>query len=232
MSFNLGQFRRPQLSSYITQLTYNIIDIKSETEISQAITFTDKAMELQGSSVLESGKNYYLKFKIYKRLDSEQSITVRLQNSTEIQDNIQTMATYTIAKGSGADFVIYEMILAPNGTYNQIVFELNRTSFDYTMENEDGTNGRIIEIEIDNFELIYNVIDHLNTTLGITELKKIGVQGPPGLLMCINGEEIRIGRSGIYEINNGVIITFIGFIVKQSSQTNDNLDYFILDYQY
>lgn len=232
MSFNLGQFRRPQLSSYVTQLTYNMIEIKSETEISQAIIFTDKAMELQGSSVLESGKNYYLKFKIYKRLDSEQNITVRLQNSTEIQDNIQTMASYIVAKGSGADYVTYEMILAPNGTYNQILFELNRTSFDYTLENEDGTNGRVIEIEIDNFELVYNVIDHLNTILGITELKKIGVQGPPGLLMCINGEEIRIGRSGIYEINNGVVVTFIGFIVKQSSQTDDNLDYFILDYQY
>lgn len=232
MSFNLGQFRRPQLSSYVTQLTYNMIEIKSETEISQAIIFTDKAMELQGSNVLESGKNYYLKFKIYKRLDSEQNITVRLQNSTEIQDNVQTMASYIVARGSGADYVTYEMILAPNGTYNQILFELNRTSFDYTLENEDGTNGRVIEIEIDNFELIYNVIDHLNTILGITELKKIGVQGPPGLLMCINGEEIRIGRSGIYEINNGVVVTFIGFIVKQSSQTDDNLDYFILDYQY
>ena len=232
MSFNLGQFRRPQLSSYVTQLTYNMIDIKSETEISQAIIFTDKAMELQGSSVLESGKNYYLKFKIYKRLDSEQNITVRLQNSTEIQDNIQTMASYIVAKGSGADYVTYEMILAPNGTYNQILFFFFLTSFDYTLENEDGTNGRVIEIEIDNFELVYNVIDHLNTILGITELKKIGVQGPPGLLMCINGEEIRIGRSGIYEINNGVVVTFIGFIVKQSSQTDDNLDYFILDYQY
>lgn len=232
MSFNLGQFRRPQLNSYITQLTYNMIEIKSETEISQSIVFTDNAMELQGSNVLENGKNYYLKFKIYKRLDSEQNITIKLQNSTEIQDNIQTMASYKVSKGSTADFVTYEMVIAPNGTYDQILFELNRTSFDYSMENEDGTSGRVTKIEVDNFELIYNVIDYLNTTLGVSILKKIGVQGPPGLLMCINGEEIRIGRSGIYEINNGVIINFIGFIVKQSSQTEDNLDYFILDYQY
>lgn len=43
--------------------------------------------------------------------------------------------------------------------------------------------------------------------------------------MCINGEQIRIGKSGIYEINNGINITFISFIPKES-------DYFIFDYEY
>jgi hypothetical protein len=52
------------------------------------------------------------------------------------------------------------------------------------------------------------------------------------MLMCINGEDIRIGPNGIYEINNGYKITFIGFVVQQSDQTPDKRDYFILDYQY
>ena len=45
--------------------------------------------------------------------------------------------------------------------------------------------------------------------------------------MCIDGEQIRIGRSGLYEINNGVVISFLGFIVAE-----DDNKYFILDYQY
>ena len=45
------------------------------------------------------------------------------------------------------------------------------------------------------------------------------------MLMCINREQIRIGKNGIYEINNGVEIKSIGFVPA------DN-DYFIMDYEY
>ena len=48
--------------------------------------------------------------------------------------------------------------------------------------------------------------------------------------MCINGEQIRIGKSGIYELNNGIMISFIGFIPKQSE--SNKLDYFIMDFEY
>ena len=36
------------------------------------------------------------------------------------------------------------------------------------------------------------------------------------MLMCINKEQIRIGKSGIYEINNGIKINFIGFVPKST----------------
>ena len=72
-----------------------------------------------------------------------------------------------------------------------------------------------------------NVIDFLSPSIsGNRILKQIGIQGPPGLLMSINGEEIRIGRSGLYEITYGINTTFIGFIVEADEK------YFILDYQY
>ena len=57
-------------------------------------------------------------------------------------------------------------------------------------------------------------------------LKKIGIQARPSFLMCINKQEIRIGRSGIFEVNNGVEITSIGFVPKGAD------DYFIMDYEY
>jgi hypothetical protein len=43
--------------------------------------------------------------------------------------------------------------------------------------------------------------------------------------MGINGEEIRIGQSGYYELNNFDITNF-GIVVR------NNQDKFILDYQY
>jgi len=49
--------------------------------------------------------------------------------------------------------------------------------------------------------------------------------------MCINREQIRLGRTGIYEINNGIDITSISFVPKGSNDQN-NLDYFIMDFEY
>ena len=43
--------------------------------------------------------------------------------------------------------------------------------------------------------------------------------------MCINGEMSRVGRSGIYEINHGIDITFVGFMPEED-------DHFLMDYQY
>ena len=33
----------------------------------------------------------------------------------------------------------------------------------------------------------------------------MGIQSEPGLITAINGEEIRLGRSGVYEFRNGLL---------------------------
>mgnify|MGYP003502317925 CR=1 FL=1 len=96
-------------------------------------------------------------------------------------------------------------------------------------ETNKETNGRILRAEIVLFAEINNVIDVLNPAIeNKGRLKQIGVQSAPGLQMCIDGEQIRVGRSGIYEINNGVNVQFLGFIIEPD---NDG-KYFLLDYQY
>jgi len=76
--------------------------------------------------------------------------------------------------------------------------------------------GRVMNIEIKSFTRLIDVITTLkNTYSNLAYLTKIGIQGPPSMLMCINGEEIRIGKSGIYEINNDIIkITSVSFVPK------------------
>lgn len=60
---------------------------------------------------------------------------------------------------------------------------------------------------------------------------KFGYQSRPGSLIVVNGEPIRLGRSGIYEINNGTIIDKF-MIASPGGSDNSKIDAFLLDYAY
>jgi len=91
-----------------------------------------------------------------------------------------------------------------------------------------------MNITVKSFTRLINIISTLKQTYSnMNHLTKIGIQGPPSLLMCINGEQIRIGATGIYEINRDDIrITSINFVPKESKFFSDGLDYFIMDFEY
>lgn len=233
MSFQFGQFRRSQLDSFLTPLNYIIDNIKTKSLISTAITFVDVALSLRGSNVLTpvdsdgvSAKSYYIRFRVFKQ-STPQLIAIKLVNIDKQTNNTQTLKTITVEAGDETDYSTFEMIITPNNTYNQLKFELQRELEDYNTKNDDGTYGRLCKIEMIRLDDIYNIVNYLSTSTNKKELLQIGIQSAPGLLMCINGEEIRVGRSGIYEILNGYKITFIGFIVEP-----DDKKYFMLDYQY
>lgn len=221
MSYQIGQLRRNNISSYGTSLTYSVIDVTTQVEILNNIILTDKAMQLTGNGITSSKKYYYLNFSIAQISTKDQTVKVYLNKTSSNTDSTQQIKTCKIPKGSSS--VSFEIIFAPNSEYNQIIFALQRDSEDYL-----SNPIREISLTINSYQEIYNVL----STIGVDSIKKIGVQGPPGLLMCINGEEIRVGRSGIYEMVEDVDVTFIGFIIKDSIQTPDKKDYFILDYQY
>ena len=228
MSYNFGQFRRKQIDSYLIPISYNVAIEQKESSLSPGVIFNEQVINLNNAlnSIDEYGKrkSYYLRFKIYKNENSNQTITIKLLNSTQSQ----TIKKIFLKMGSSADYEIFETILTPNASYNQICFELDRISEDFSQVNEDGTYGRTINIEVENLSNIYNIINFLNTSIEEKgKLKQIGIQGPVGMLMCINGEEIRIGRTGVYEINYGISINSIGFVVEPNDKKN-----FLMDYQY
>lgn len=231
MSFQFGQFRRSQLDSFLTPLKYKIEQTKIKSTISTAVTFVDNVISLTDAlkPTEQDGiraKNYYIRFRIYKKANP-QTFIIKLINTNKQTDNIQNLRTIIVDAGRETEYNTYEIVIPPNNNYNQIKFELQRELEDYNKKNSDGTYGRICKIEVMRLDEIYNVIDYLTTIINKSALLQIGVQSAPGLLMCINGEEIRVGRSGIYEILNGYKVTFIGFIVEP----NDN-KHFMLDYQY
>ena len=75
----------------------------------------------------------------------------------------------------------------------------------------------------------------LNNILSLSKAKKywikMGYQSRPGNLIVVNGEPIRVGRSGIYELNNGTKIESF-MIASPNGSENEKIDAFLLDYAY
>ena len=226
MSYQIGQFRRAQLSiaNYRTLLKYNITTVANNNT---NVTFLDTAISLTSDSVLDNKHSYYLRFTV-KQKNSVQNFSLQLQNS----DNSQTIEDYTVPAGTGS--TTFDIVFTPNSTYNLIVFVLARTAEDYNII-ENSQYGRIMDITVNenNIYLMTNIIDTLASTYGLTELIRIGIQGPTGLMMSINGEQIKVGKTGIYELNDiNIKITYLGFALKENALNIDGYDNFILDFEY
>ena len=231
MSYNIGQFRRPQLDSYSTPLSMELDRQQTEGVSSGDILFYNACGNLSGDNVMNSQNCYYLRFGVKQRSDSEQAFYLKIRNVSETEDNEQLIDEFKVTRGTGT--VYFEVILSPNATYNQVLWELQRTALDYRMLNADDTYGRVMNIVDYTYTRLIDVLTTLKFTYtGMEYLTKIGIQGPPSLLMCINREQIRIGKTGIYEINNGINITSISFVPKTSTLSSDGLDYFIMDFEY
>lgn len=153
---------------------------------------------------LTASNNYYFHGKI-KRTDDIQIFYIYLVTASAVEtdssykletETEQYLKTITVQRGTGwADI---EFIFTPLVDCNTILFKLQRTVVDYNPD-----TCRYPTIIYQELSLIKNLLSELN----IKSFYKIGVQSRPGFLMCINGEEIRTSKSGIYELRNGFIKT-------------------------
>lgn len=163
---------------------------------------------------------YYIKFAVTP-LQTDQNI--RLQISAGNENSLDTYAEQFIQSyrvpnqyATNSSKLYFETIIAPNANYSTIWWKLQRTSEDYREESGEHRSASISDVEIR--PVVNKIINK--------KIRKLGVQGPPSMLMCINGEPIRIGKNGIYELNNpNINIDFLSFIPKLN-------DFFIIDYQY
>lgn len=239
--YQFGQARRSTFNNFVSDLSIDDDEVKylitESILIPETVFFKDSKITLSGDNILqptnESGssiKSYYIKIKFYKQSESDQTITIKLVSSNKQEDNEQIVETINISKGPEDEYVIYETVLKPNQDYNEIQFILARKiEEDYLVPNGsiDGypIYGREMDIEIEKLQEINNLITALNVS-STGKLKQIGVQSTPGFLMSIDGEPVRVGRTGMYEINYGVSISYLGFVI------NDDKTQFLLDYQY
>ena len=120
----------------------------------------------------------------------------------------------------------FDIIFTPrssNQNYNAILIQMIRINYDADIFS-DGVYGRKIDIEDFNFNL-YKLVNLLDDNNVPSKLNSIGVYSHPNLSMAINGEEIKIGQSGYYELNDFDITSL-------SIYANGIEDNFTLDYQY
>lgn len=238
MAYNIGQFRRTSnINDYYEDISNDfVIQYFQErlSELTSTVFFENAYYDFSNTGNKMNKQNYYyLNFSV-KKMNSIQNFYLKLKNLTQSDDdfsdnNEQIIAEFTVPQSTiEDDWADFEIIIAPNKTYGQLYWDLRRTiSNDYLSTSDmqvEGAIGRKMTIVINQFAIIKNIVKDIN------KIVKIGVQGPPSLLMCINGEQIRIGKTGIFEINeDNVSISFVGFIPKVK---NDILEYFIMDYEY
>lgn len=238
MAYNIGQFRRTSnMNDYYEDISSDfVIQYFQErlSELTSTVFFENAYYDFSNTGNKMNKQNYYyLNFSV-KKMNSIQNFYLKLKNLTQSDDdfsdnNEQIIAEFAVPQSTiEDDWMDFEIIIAPNKAYGQLYWDLRRTiSNDYLSTSDmqvEGAIGRKMTIVINQFAIIKNIVKDIN------KIVKIGVQGPPSLLMCINGEQIRIGKTGIFEINeDNVSISFVGFIPKIK---NNVLEYFIMDYEY
>ena len=195
--------------------------------------YNDTCLVLPNNSCFNSEKTYYLRVTINNEEEEESpilnqslNIFLVLQKGNYFKDSTRPIQylnaqAYTINLNSEHFLdIVFTPIL---DIYDRIVFKINRTNFDALREEEP----RVINLVEGSIQLY-----QLNNLKGDGQKywKKMGVQARPGTLIVVNKEPIRIGRSGIYELNNGTKIT--SFMLTPSSSSDNTEDSFLVDYIY
>ena len=219
MSYVLGQYNKNKNVAdddiFMTLVTSGTVARRSsggDVEVTGvASLFEDECVRVDA---LSDTNNYYFHGKI-KRMSTDQTFLIKLvyyDRGTSEKDIEQYIKTITVSKGNLNEWVDVEFIFSPLLAFDCILFELQRTVADYRSE------IRYPHIAYEELSIINNIIS--SRIVDGARLIKIGVQSHPGLLMCINGEEIRTCRTGVYELKNGVM-TVRFFSVVAGIEEND-----------
>ena len=259
MSLQIGQIRKNNNTSYLTDLSNNIDD--TVPIISQGYdentTFNDYGISLQSGN-FKPNVFYYLRFAVRRRtpeeievptddinIDREEAATLQLTLRLYKDPDNHELGTYQeVAKNITINPIIttneknrysyFDFIFVPNQEYTYLAFILKRIGYDYiAFKRQITSNDIIIKDQEEIEEGLGGDLAIINNILpkSLSAVDQIGIQTKPGTLLCINGEDIRVGRSGTYEINNGLKINFVG-IVCPNGNYSDKVNDFILDYAY
>lgn len=248
MSYQIGQIRKSNSTSYLNDLAWSQTSVRTAGYANKQ--FNDYAIQLTGNT-FNASNTYYLRFTV-NRINSldprfvdyamtrdandprEMIIKLELfKDDGSTTDGNYELGTYQVVEtqvridpyiiGENSPQASFETIFTPNDTYNYLGFILSRTQYDYLGTTpRDDIRGNI---DFNN----NGDIGTINNILPRSSVAKIGIQSRPGSLVCVNREAMRIGRSGTLEINNGIPITYVGFVAPNGSNSA-NVDKFIFDY--
>ena len=230
----IGQFHKEDADSFITDVTMK--EVSNYITVSQAenVSFVDKLIQIQTStSSFQIGNSYFIKFDLEKTT-SEQELLIYFTKFFEHDNKTTRQKIQHITIDATTELNTYykvNFIATPEyEDFDEILVVLSRVPSDFEPSSSITGYGR--EINITNV-IVNKVINLVETELLSQQktLLKIGVQGNPGILMAINGEGIRIGKTGFYEPPYSLPISYLG-VVLTTEDIADPTKKFILDYQY
>lgn len=129
------------------------------------------------------------------------------------------------------NYGVFDIVFRPvEDGFTYILLEMERLPEDYNIQYTREVNGVTTtfygrSIDISSMEYSLYVINSLTNYMGSDSLDRIGVWGHSGLMLAVNGEEMRIGPSGFLEVS-GVKISSVGVIATGYQ------DSFTIDYEY
>lgn len=158
--------------------------------------------------------------------DIEVTITLCNIENGKKQQTVQNLKQVKINKDNGSRFAF---IFRPTHTFNAMVFTCKRRVEEY--QANIGIKLKVRDEE-NTFCTVNNILETVANSdtpyLGQSSIIKMGVQSKPGLLFCINGEQIMMNSSGFYEMLADIQIENLGFVIKDEGE----LFKLIVDYQY
>ena len=133
------------------------------------------------------------------------------------------------ASNSEDAYGIFDITFRPLvGTFDRVCAEIVREAIDEQVSFSDTGKGRqlgVVESDC-SLKIVNDLVPTLKGNGEMSSITKIGVWGRPGLLMCINGEPIRVGNSGFYE-QDSVEVETLGVVVSNNDWSNNfTIDYF------
>lgn len=241
MALQIGQIRSNEVQESQDADKFSFIKVAEGTISQSKIPAGDGSISVLEDTLVNLSSSFTIENKYFvvlniQKLNTPQNIKAYLYSSTDSGVSKQYIETYKIPAGSGdtaiVEYVRIQMVLAPNRNYNSILLELQRTDeYDYSKMAEEEYRRTVTLTGDIKIYTITNLLNEQDFLSGKT-LKQIGVQAPAGLLMCINGEGIRVGPSGLYEIKEEYRFNFLGFVAGQTPTGIDGRNVFILDYLY
>ena len=242
MALKVSQIRKVSAAgTYLTPIGY-----VRTTVMTKGIdrSFRELAIMPSGGGAFTSSNTYYLRFAVKRivlgeidRVNTTETLNLSLilykedgvasggehaKGSYQTVEQLITVEPYV--EGRNTPYKTFEVVFTPNSTYSYFTLQLNKIAYDYRANTGSRADTFIIPTGCVDFDGQGDVCI-INNIFTNTTATKIGVQARPGTLLCINREAIRIGRSGTYEINNGMKINFMGVAAP-----NEEVPDFILDY--
>lgn len=244
MSYKIGQVKKSSSTDYIQDINCATVNLK-QRGYNDTMIFNEFGLKFADDSTFKTDTTYYFRFTVPRIVKDTLPSEYRNDETMNLQISLCTTdggasGYYAIGEKhilvNNIDIVPYvanvnsqnfqyELVFTPNnGSYKYLAVMLVRGGYDH-FNWSSGNYRNLSQLQYNGNDGDFATITNLLPTDIVAQ--KIGIQTRPGTLLAINGSSFRVGRTGVLEINCGILINSIGV-----AAANNNADNFILDYAY